>query len=118
MLESTQKVPNNNSISGNNNNNRQDSKITAYRLSAKVYPLYNEIAKHLHQIGYSQRPDITALAKFSLNYMAELWVGARASQTSQNAKGTGSERSPVGKSIASGFGQDNSKKEQTTTRHA
>ena len=48
MVESTNKVPNKNSISGNLNNKQQDtkdSKIVAYRLPARVYPLYEEKAK-------------------------------------------------------------------------
>ena len=80
MVESTNKVPNKNSISGNLNNKQQDtkdSKIVAYRLPARVYPLYEEIAKQLYHIGYIPRPDVTAFAKFSLNYMAELWVQSK-----------------------------------------
>jgi hypothetical protein len=82
MVESINKVPNNNSTTQNRD---KDSKIVAYRLPAKVYPLYEEIAKQLHHIGYIPRPDVTAFAKFSLNYIAELWVQEQ-SQTSQNAK--------------------------------
>ena len=73
MSESTNKVPNNNSTTQTQNKDKdKDSKIVAYRMPAKVYPLYEEIAKQLHHIGYIPRPDVTAFAKFSLNYMAEL----------------------------------------------
>ena len=122
MIESTNKVPHNNSISGNLNNKtqQQDSKIVAYRLPAKVYPLYEEIAKQLHHIGYIPRPDVTAFAKFSLNYMAELWVQEQAKLAKMQKEQVG-ERSAVGNSVVPGYGNStnsNPSQNQKATRHA
>ena len=63
-------------------------------MPANVIPIYEDIAKQLHAQGHIKRPDITALAKFSLNWFASSYIHTQQLMTQQAAAMVG-ERSPV-----------------------
>jgi hypothetical protein len=45
-----------------------------YQLPVNIIPVYEDISKQAYQVGYIRRPDITALAKYALNWFASAWV--------------------------------------------
>jgi hypothetical protein len=64
MSESTQPNDNNKPI--------EKSNLVAFRLPANAIPVYEDIAKQVYQVSYIKRPDITALAKYALNWFVRL----------------------------------------------
>lgn len=93
MNENTQQ---NNTNNNNSNKGIDKSNLIAYRLPANIIPVYEDIAKQVYQAGFIKRPDITALAKYGLNYFASAWVYQQQMQTRIKAEAYGS-TSPMGK---------------------
>jgi hypothetical protein len=70
-------------------------KLIAFRLNSKVAPTFEDLAIQAHQAGLIKHADVNRLAKFSLNFFAEIWLRQQANITRTQQKQYGNPRDPL-----------------------
>lgn len=53
---------------------RQTESRVDYRLSRKVLPVFQDIAKQVYEAGLIREPNINALGRFALTFFGDLWL--------------------------------------------
>jgi hypothetical protein len=52
----------------------KNKNVIAWRLNPKLVPTFEDLAQQAFQAHLIPRPNIITLAKFSLNFFAEMWL--------------------------------------------
>jgi hypothetical protein len=53
-------------------------KVVAFRIGEKVIPTFEDLAIQAKQAGLIREANLSALAKFSMNFFAEIWLQQQA----------------------------------------
>jgi hypothetical protein len=59
---------------------KDNRNVIAYRLSPKLVPMFEELAKEAFDAKLIPRPTILALSRFSLRFFAEIWIQQKAAR--------------------------------------
>jgi hypothetical protein len=60
--------------------NKYNSKVVAWRIKTALMPMFQDLANQAYEAHLIRQPKLTALAKFSLKFFAEMWLQQKAAQ--------------------------------------
>jgi hypothetical protein len=70
-------------------------KVVAFRIGEKVIPTFEDLAIQAKQAGLIREANLSALAKFSLNFFAEIWLQQQANAKRMQQQQYGDPRDPL-----------------------